>query len=153
MKVITVRDKLVMVDDADFENLAIHNWRLSAGGYAIRTEGKNPNKKLRSMHREILNVTDASVHVDHIDGNKLNNTRENLRVVSRSQNGMNRKAYSNNTTGFKGVTFIQKSGKYQAQIKYDNKKKWLGEFVTPEEAHEVYCLAADLVHGQYANHG
>ena len=65
--------------------------------------------------------------IDHMDGNPLNNRISNLRDVSRSVNGQNqRKANSDNKTGFLGVTFRKKTAKFQAQITLNSKNKHLG---------------------------
>ena len=86
--------------------------------------------------------------IDHINGHKDDNRFSNLRVVNDSQNGQNRKAPANNTTGFKGVCLHQ--GRWQAQIVVRGKKLYLGMFSTPEAAYAAYVAAAKEHHGEYA---
>lgn len=89
-------------------------------------------------------------YVDHEDRDGLNNRRKNLRLCTFSQNLQNQKRYSNNTTGYKGVSFHKIMDKYQAYINVNKKRFYLGYFDTPEEAHEAYCKAAIELHGEFA---
>lgn len=110
------------------------------------------------LHRVIMErMTGASIpaelFVDHIDGNPLNNCRGNLRTCNRSQNNRNSKTRSHNTTGFKGVKFNKKTGRYGARITTNGKVNYLGAYDTPEEAHAAYVVAARELHGDFANDG
>lgn len=87
--------------------------------------------------------------VDHIDGDKLNNKFENLRLATPGQNAMNRKMHKNNKSGFKGVTYNRLARKWQANITVNRKIMYLGLYVTPEEAHDAYCKAAVEYHGEF----
>jgi len=75
--------------------------------------------------------------VDHINRNKLNNHIENLRWATHSQNGMNRTAPKNNTTGQSGVRYIKKSDKWEVTISINKKEKYIGRYSTFEEAVKV----------------
>ncbi len=90
--------------------------------------------KGKLLHRWITDCDDAHV-VEHINGDYLDNTRANLRVLTKRESMMNRKAPKTNTTGFKGVSYRKKEENYQAQIG----GKYLGVFKTAEEAHQA-CL-------------
>lgn len=86
-------------------------------------------------------------HIDHIDGDTLNNRFTNLRNVPRTVNMRNIVApQRNNTTGYRGVTKTR-HGRFQAQIEMDGKNKFLGVFNTPEEARDAYWSAKTRVHG------
>jgi hypothetical protein len=91
--------------------------------------------------------------VDHKDGNKKNNRIRNLRKCTSTQNVANRKISKTNKSGFKGVSWSKSNGRWVAFIGVEGKSKYLGGFDTPELAHELYCLAADLLYGEFANHG
>ena len=80
--------------------------------------------------------------VDHINNVRNDNRIENLREVTHLQNQWNHSKRTNNKSGFKGVDLCKRTGKWRAQIRQDAKKKHLGLFTTPEEAHEAYCKAA-----------
>lgn len=110
------------------------------------------NKKQYQAHRLVWVLHHKewpSSFVDHINGNKLDNRIENLRVVSKSQNGMNRAKQQNNTSGYVGVYFDKRGKRWRAQIKIQSKTKSLGSYKTKEEAAEVYDLAATLLFGEY----
>jgi hypothetical protein len=143
----------VSVSDEDFAMLSKHAWHTDKEGYAA-TNVRSPSAKRGwtkvRMHRLVLPT--ASL-IDHIDRNPLNNTRENLRACDHSQNQFNRGAASNNKCGLKGVSYHTKTSRWFSRIKRYGRQIHLGYFDTPEEAHEVYCLAADMLHGEFANHG
>jgi hypothetical protein len=83
--------------------------------------------------------------IDHIDGNKSNNSFTNLRVVNESGNSQNvRRPNKRNKSGFMGVIFFQ--NKWRANITHAGKTHWLGDFSTPEEAHKKYIEAKRKFH-------
>lgn len=77
-------------------------------------------------------------HLDHINQNRLDNRIENLRLASESNNQANTRIRRNNTTGFRGVDRIKRSGRYRASICVRGIKACLGLFKTPEEASAAY---------------
>lgn len=91
--------------------------------------------------------------VDHKDGCPHNNRWDNLRSATRSQNMHNSAIQSNNKSGFKGVAWHTTSKKWRAMIGVNGKQICLGYFSSPQEAHAVYCAAADKYHGQFACNG
>lgn len=87
--------------------------------------------------------------VDHINGDRLDNRRSNLRLVTPSQSSQNTSKSYSNRSGYKGVTFNKKARKYLAKICVDRKHIYLGLFETPEQAHAAYCEASKKYHGEY----
>lgn len=142
---------VVLVDDADFEWLNQWKWHLSAKGYAATSTYDKITKKNDSvyMHR-LVNNTPSDKHTDHINGNKLDNRRKNLRTCTPSQNQFNKTKYSNNTSGFKGVNYVNKRG-WAAKMQVNRKRIFLGYYSTKEEAARVYFEAAQKYHGEYAS--
>lgn len=134
----------VAVDDEDYDYLNQYTWYLHIKGYA----GARKDGKYCLMHRLILNPPKGKM-CDHIDGNKLNNTKKNLRIATNKENLRNRSKQKNNTTGYKGVHFCKARNKYQAQITIDKKFHFLGYFHTPEEAYKAYCTAAKLTFKEF----
>lgn len=100
------------------------------------------------MHRVIMDAKKGQI-VDHIDGRGLNNTRNNLRIVTASQNAINRKIRSDNSSNVVGVSLDKKKAKWIARITVDGKKIKLGEFKTLEEAVEVRKKAEKEHFGEY----
>jgi len=111
--------------------------------YAARSEGKNQIH----MHREIINAP-ADLQVDHINGNGLDNRRENLRLCTNAENARNRRLSKNNTTGYKGVDLD--ANRYRAQIRVGQKFVYLGRFDDPIEAAKAYDAAAREHYGEFA---
>ena len=95
--------------------------------------------------------------VDHINGDRLDNRIENLRLATHSQNGANAKRHSRNTSGYKGVSRVVKrgewTGRWQASITVRNKQMNLGAYATREDAHAAYLRAAQAHYGDFANSG
>ena len=147
----------VLVDEEDYEDLAKYRWCLDGRGYACRTEPTGlarPKKRPVKMHRQILGLKwGDGVLVDHINGNRLDNRKQNLRPCNKAQNGRNRGPQKNNSVGLKGVSWHKRDQTYYARIKINGKTTHLGSFPTAEEAHAAYCSAADQLHGQFANYG
>src|SRR5258708_31028872 len=110
-----------IIDDEDFEKINQFNWYYGKNSYATRDIKINKKRKSILLHREIINCLDNQM-VDHINGNTLDNRKENLRICTKSQNGMNRGKQKNNTSGYKGVHFYKANKKWQAYISYNSKR-------------------------------
>ena len=83
--------------------------------------------------------------IDHINGNKSDNRIDNLRDVFADGNAQNvRKPNKRNKSGFMGVIWYQ--NKWRANMSVNGKSKWLGDYATPEEAHQVYLEAKRKYH-------
>jgi hypothetical protein len=82
-----------------------------------------------------------------VDG--LDNRRANLRIATHQQNNHNHRISKNNTSGFKGVTWFERSKKWVAQINMNGKKIHLGLHGTPEAAHAAYAAASAKLHGEF----
>lgn len=144
----TKKGEVILVDDEDFEWLNQWNW-WTRKGYAIaKPDGKNAVR----MHRMILGATDDDVFVDHRNGVKLDNRRHNLRACTREENAQNRKRNAGTIVPFKAVTKRARCAGYIARIGFNGRRIYLGHFQTAELAHEFYCLAADMLHGDFARH-
>ncbi len=120
------------VDAADYEWLSQYRWSLY-GGYA----GRRENGKTIFMHREIMRPPKGMV-VDHIDANKLNNCRVNMRNCTRQENGCNRAKWIGTSSRFKGVCRDKRSGKYRVLTKFHGEPVWLGVHDDEIEAARAY---------------
>jgi len=139
---------VAVIDAVDVPLVNDRNWYVHKGQsgnlYALNRTRQNTIH----MHRVILNCTDH-MQTDHVDGDGLNNRRSNLREATCGQNQRNQRIAKSNTSGFKGVSFRILTGKWQAHIKVNGRKKHLGLFSTPEEAHVAYCEASAKYHGEF----
>lgn len=133
-----------IVDDADYTWLSQHNWQLSHNGYAYGRVGG----RVQYMHRLILGVASGE-EIDHIDRNKLNNCRGNLRICSRAANLHNR-APKGHTSKYKGVCFEKFTGRWLVQIRANGKRIKVGRFDNEIDAAKAYDIAAKRYHGDFA---
>ena len=101
------------------------------------------------MHR-LINNTPQGVFTDHKDHDTLNNQCSNLRTATQSQNIMNTRIRSDNTSGIKGVSFHKSRGKYQVHIAVNGKIKHVGSFDTIEEAKHARSEAERKYYGEFS---
>lgn len=132
--------KFAIVDEQDFDWLNQWKWAFHSNGYAYRSAGGRKNRHCILMHRLIAGTTDGA-DTDHINRNKLDNRRANLRTASRAQNMANRGPLSTNTSGFKGVSKTR-HGLWSAEIIVAKRKIFLGKYVSAEDAARVVDAAA-----------
>lgn len=139
------RGKYAIVDEEDFEKMNQWKWHCTYFGYAARREGKNG--KMIFMHSEICGFEAP----DHINRNKLDNRKSNLRQASESQNKMNIGKRASNTSGYIGVSFQKRSNLWHAYIGCDKKRFHIGYFKTAIEAARARDLLAKKVHGSFVS--
>lgn len=155
MKEIPLKGNMVaVVDDGDFERVSTFVWSPLVGRngnfYARRTVRlEGGRQKTILLHRVIMNAPE-DMKVDHKDGNGLNNTRENLRLATHSQNHCNRDKQANNKTGFKGVMFDKRRGKYFANVQTKGRGHFAGYFDNPADAARAYDKKAKEIFGEFA---
>lgn len=117
-----------------------YKWHLH-GGYVF-------SNQVGLLHRFLMNPSDDMV-VDHINHNKLDNRRENLRVCTAHQNSMNQSKRCNNTSGVTGIVWDKLRNKWKAQICINSKTKHLGYYTTKEEAIEARRQAEIEYFGEF----
>jgi hypothetical protein len=138
-------NKIALVDEENYSEIAQFRWCLNTNGYPIRTE----NGQTTLMSRQIMNPPE-DMYVDHIDGEPLNNKRDNLRICTNSQNQQHRvKLTSTSTSGYHGVSFYKSTCKWVSRIMTNGKRICLGYFDTIEEAIEARKEAEIKYHGNY----
>lgn len=143
MKVIkTTKGQSVKVDDADFDWLNEYKWFAHSGGYAAtKTNGRSV-----LMHRLIMN-TPEGMDTDHINRDKSDNRRLNLRVCTRAENLKNRnptmtyRTYKTRTDGTVGVNWNKSYGKWEVRLQINKKRKFYGRYEDKDEAVAVSRLA------------
>lgn len=153
MKLINAKGGKVSVDDDMFGILSQNKWYIDKRGYARRTYKINGSLITEMLHQIVLHLPNGSpLMVDHINGNRLDNRRENLRVATKAQNGHNQGIQRTNTSGYKGVTFHSGRGlgKWVAQIRVNGKRIHIGVFDDIHIAAHEYNKACIKYHGEFA---
>lgn len=143
-KIPLTQGKFALVDDEDYEYLSKIKWYVDPSGYVA-----NKTKNVIFMHR-LVAKTPKGKSTDHINGNKLDNQKKNLRTCTTSQNMANRGKQVNNTSGYKGVFWSKAAGKWRAQIRHKNKSIHLGLFETKKDAAKAYNKKAKELWGCFA---
>lgn len=142
-----------IVDDEMFDEISKFNWTFQKAkkddGYAFRRPTVNGKRVLILMHREIMKPGDG-LEVDHINRNKLDNRKENLRICSTEENLRNRGTQKNNKSGYRGVSWNRNAKKWHAQISIGHRRTHLGYFPDKFEAIGVYNQMAVRYYGPFA---
>jgi hypothetical protein len=140
-----------IIDAADVPSLSAWNWcakPMRHTVYAVRNEYAAGKLATVYLHRAI-NGASGAFEVDHINGNGLDNRRANLRSVTAAQNRHNQRRRRDNTSGFRGVSFVKSANKWEAYISLGGKKSHLGFYHSAEDASKAYAVASAELHGQY----
>jgi hypothetical protein len=149
----------VIIDPEDYEWVSKLEWHYNhseaekKGLYYMRTWLKDGTIRYKAfMHRLVLKVPYGSkIHVDHINGNTLDNRRCNLRVTDNRHNQQNRKVgQSNSVSGYKGVGWHTASGKWRVRIQVGNARIYAGLYTDSIEAAKVYDELAKQHFGEFA---
>jgi hypothetical protein len=141
-----------IVDDEDYE-LVTSLGRWCFDRYAVRNQLFTDGRKARLyMHRFIMKPV-PGMDIDHINRNKLDNRRLNLRVCMPAQNQMNMPLSRANTSGHRGVTWDRSRSKWLAHISANGRYYHLGRFERIEDAAAAWSRAALDLHGEFAGQG
>lgn len=141
-------NRSIIFDDDDYQKIKDYKWHIVKIGFCFYAESCIGVKRIR-MHRLITNAEIGQI-IDHIDHDGLNNSKSNLRVVSKSQNSMNQRKRINNKSGFRGVYIHKQINKFHAQIKTNGKRVSLGLFDKAVDAAIAYNKAAVMYYKEYA---
>lgn len=141
-------DSYAVVDVEHYDWLMCSFWRRSDLGYATRDQAP------RRMHRAIMERSlgrplTASEQVDHIDGDRLNNRRTNLRIATNRENGQNKRPVAGSSS-YKGVYWLQRTGRWVADIKSSGSTIRIGSFINEVDAALAYDAATIQVFDDYA---
>ncbi len=120
-----------IVDEEDFLKLMEHKWCVSVYGYAVRKQ--KGEKRIIWMHR-VINNTPQDLETDHINRNRLDNRKSNLRTCTTRENQLNKGISKRNTSGVNGVCWYKRDKRWVARVWVKRKTIKLGYFHTLEEA-------------------
>ncbi len=152
-KIQLTQEKYALVDDEDYDFLMQWKW-FYANGYAVRAVnyykpcGKKSGKQTL-MHR-VINKTPEGMLTDHINGDKLKNTKQNLRTCTSSENSMNKLGNKNSFSEYKGICWHRRDKRWQAQIQINGKAKHIGCFASEIEAAKAYNNKALELFGEFS---
>lgn len=138
------------IDKVDFDRVSNYKWHKNSSGYAGRCTtlyGRGGLKICYLLHRDILNPQPKQ-WIDHINGDRLDNRRSNIRICTPSQNNMNIGPI--NGRKYKGVFKTKHGVTYEAKIGFNNKTIYLGCFDSQQKAARAYNVAAKLYFGEFA---
>jgi hypothetical protein len=140
--------KLIKVNCEDFEFFIERSWRLNDRGYAIS------DQSVKRMHRQVMELAlgralEDKEQVDHINGDRSDNRRHNLRTASNQENCFNQRPRQA-TSRFKGVYWYAMAGKWRASIQPGGVKVHCGTFDDEVEAAYMYDQYALELFGEYA---
>lgn len=157
-KILLTQSKTAIVDDEDFEYLSNNfkwiackkrdAWYVKAHLHSKYYGEANNKSRHVYMHRILLNAKNNE-QVDHINGDGLDNRRENLRICDNAQNHWNVGKQKNNKSGFKGVSFCKLTNSWKVRIHIRNKEKWLGRYKDINEAVKIYNEAVMKYYGEF----
>jgi hypothetical protein len=139
---------IVQIDEQDaLRFVGISMW-ITDHGY-VRVSGRHGVRE-RYLHREIM-VADANTVVDHINGDKLDNCRKNLRLCTQQQNSFNSRTPNNNLSGIKGVYWCNKRLKWVAQVAHNGKTIPLGRYADFQSAVNARLAKEIELFGEYSS--
>lgn len=134
----------------DYDLIKEYTWYLNGRGYVCAHQ-YGTGKEMR-MHR-FLTKAPQDKQVDHINHNKTDNRRSNLRLVTSSQNNMNRRKQSNSTSGVTGISYYKRYDSWEAKIQINGKQIYLGRYKDKEDAIKARKEAEIKYFGEYCYDG
>lgn len=143
----TVQGEEFLFDSKDYDLIKDYYWRVNDGGY-ITTVTWSRGFALR-LSRLIMHCPKGK-YVDHINHDKMDNRKENLRIVTPQQNAMNQSLKSNNKSGVQGVCYDKSRDKWMATITYKYKTINLGRFDDFNDAVSIRKDAEEKYFGKYS---
>lgn len=131
--VLNINGTEFLFDIEDFSVINSRNWYVDKDGYFASSYIYNGRRCFAMFHRIIMNAQKGQV-VDHINRNRADNRKGNLRCCSKFENNLNRGRMSTNTSGVIGVHYDRKRDKWIANITYDKRRIFIGRFISKDEA-------------------
>ena len=135
-------------DKEDFEIIKDFCWFVNNLGYVVTRD--RITSKIISFHRLVMHPKNKDELVDHINRDRLNNCKSNLRVCSHDDNMKNRSIHKNNTSGILGVTWNEPRKKWEVQIRINGRCTYIGLFTSKAEAIRVRIKAEIEFYKEYA---
>jgi hypothetical protein len=149
---IVLHNGTIVLDDDDWENIKHLKWYISPLGYAVSGNWNKETKNAShiTMHRFIM-CPAKGLEIDHINGNKLDNRRCNLRIVTHQQNMSNIKKKHKSKSIYKGLSWKTNENRWVVRVKFNYKEYYVGRFLDEIDAAHAYDFAALQLFGEFAN--
>lgn len=141
--------EITVFDEQDVPLIECRRWFAESNRMTRYVVSRLHHQPRTQMHRLIMQPPPDMV-VDHIDGDGLNNRRENLRICTPAQNRQNLIRAKFNPHGYRGVTWCKARNRFVAQIRHNNRIIYLGMFRAVEDAAMAYDEAARRIRGPFA---
>jgi hypothetical protein len=138
----------VFYDESDHDLISSYKWYVHVQGYAVGRLKNGPSRNMFMMHKIIMTGPETKYYVDHINHNKLDNRRANLRICLFSENMFNRPKVKGKSP-YLGVVLCSSYGRYIAQCSAFKKNHRIGKFDTQEEAAIERDIKALELHGEF----
>lgn len=141
----------LIIDTVNLTRVSKEKWfvKIDKGYVAAAAVGSGPNKNMR-MHHFLFGKPPVGFEYDHENRNPLDNRRDNVRVVTASQNVRNRGENKNNSSGFRGVVRHSRGAGWIATIWFNYKPIYLGYYMNKEDAARAYNEKALELFGKLA---
>lgn len=135
-----------LIDAVDADGVMRSRWYLSAKGYVVRSIWKDGHKPTLRLHRVLLGLEPGDPReVDHINRDKLDNRRANLRIVTRAENGQNVSGQQSSTSAYRGVHWDSARRCWRAKVKISGRERHVGRFASEQEAGLAVAAARTLI--------
>lgn len=137
-----------MIDIFDIEKCKPYSWHLCKNGYVTAFV----NNKQVYLHRFIMNINNSKIQIDHINRNRSDNRKENLRFCTNAENGKNKRVLDSNTSGHVGIRYDKRRNYWYASIEVNGKNHYLGSSKNIEEVVKLREKAELQYYGEFASH-
>lgn len=138
-----------LFDIEDYDLIKGFHWKSDNRGYILCQIKKHGKVKSIYLHRISANPP-SGVSIDHINGNKFDNRKCNLREVTQTQNCYNKPLSSKNKSGVTGVFWHSKKNKWLVNISHNNQSVYIGLYEKFEDAVQARYEAEDMYYGEYS---
>jgi hypothetical protein len=128
-----------IVDITDAEWVNQWKWQRLSTGHAVRSSRDTGQRRFILLHRELLGLPRISDgrEGDHINRDRLDNRRTNLRIVPKAGQQQNTRPQTGRTSAHRGVSWLKERNRWEAYVQINGKKRRLGRFVSETEAAEA----------------
>ena len=149
VEILTTNNKIVMVDIEDYELVSSFRWWAQKSYYTFYAQ-RNVKVNFKYTTQYMHTMITGFPYVDHINGDGLDNRKENLRESNNTLNKANARKRTGCTSKYKGVHWYCRTAKWRVQINKDYKNIHLGYFMNEENAARAYDEAAIELFGDHA---